>query len=623
MEDLNKNGKDQWSSKIGVILAVAGSAVGLGNFLRFPGLAAQYGGGIFLIPYFTAFLLLGLPLAWMEWSLGRYGGRHGYNSVPGIYHTAWRHPVAPYLGVLGVVMPVMIFSYYLYVEAWCLSYALRYLFCMMSPSALGITPEMVIGYLGSQPDILYDFFKGNAALLGSVDLSSVNAYLDWVKANPDAFNSVLSANQDAVLGYLQSQTTLNNSIYYNIFFGNLIGIGGNGEALGNVAKYGALGSSLVTLLICFVLNYWIIFNGISKGIERFCLYAMPALFVCSIIVLIRVLTLGTPNPELPDQNLVNGLGFMWNPVKPGSDVGFWESLMRPDMWMAAAGQVFFSLSVGFGLILTYASYINEKEDLAFSAFTAASANSFAEVVLGGLITLPAAFVFLGGSYLEGHMGSTFELGFKVLPNVFSQMPAGQFFGFLFFFLLFLAAVTSTVSMLQPSIALFEEGLGMRRKDSVAFLGFITLIGLGFTVYFSSGLAAMDNLDFWMGQALIFVLATIQAILFAYALGMKKGMAELRNHAKMRIPRFVEFVMKYVTPSYLIIVFIAWSWTNLPDRVHQVLTDKIAFMSVVIIGAVCALILYVISRAVAVWKEKDANYAEASGIYSLDENDEVN
>ena len=82
-------------------------------------------------------------------------------------------------------------------------------------------------------------------------------------------------------------------------------------------------------------------------------------------------------------------------------------------------------------------------------------------------------------------------------------------------------------------------------------------------------------------------------------------------------------MKYVTPSYLIIVFIAWSWTNLPDRVHQVLTDKIAFMSVVIIGAVCALILYVISRAVAVWKEKDANYAEASGIYSLDENDEVN
>ena len=151
MEDLNKNGKDQWSSKIGVILAVAGSAVGLGNFLRFPGLAAQYGGGIFLIPYFTAFLLLGLPLAWMEWSLGRYGGRHGYNSVPGIYHTAWRHPVAPYLGVLGVVMPVMIFSYYLYVEAWCLSYALRYLLGMMSPNALGITPEMVISYLGSQP----------------------------------------------------------------------------------------------------------------------------------------------------------------------------------------------------------------------------------------------------------------------------------------------------------------------------------------------------------------------------------------------------------------------------------------------------------------------------------------
>lgn len=101
-----------------MILAVTGSAVGLGNFLRFPGLAAQYGGGAFMIPYFIALLLVGLPLAWAEWAMGRYGGQRGYHSTPGIYRLlGGNRRFAAYLGVLGLIVPVVIYMYYVFIEA--------------------------------------------------------------------------------------------------------------------------------------------------------------------------------------------------------------------------------------------------------------------------------------------------------------------------------------------------------------------------------------------------------------------------------------------------------------------------------------------------------------------------
>ena len=157
--------------------------------------------------------------------------------------------------------------------------------------------------------------------------------------------------------------------------------------------------------------------------------------VLALVVLGRVLTLGTPNPELPEQNLLNGLGFMWNPGHVG------EQLLNPELWLAAAGQVFFSLSVGFGVILNYASYLKKKDDIALSGLTASSTNELFEVGFGGLITVTATFVFLGAS---GVGGSTFGLGFNTLPVVFEHMgSAGRFIGFAWFFLLFLAAITSS------------------------------------------------------------------------------------------------------------------------------------------------------------------------------------
>lgn len=536
------HGKEAWASRVGVILAVTGSAVGLGNFLRFPGLAAQYGGGAFMIPYAVAFLLLGLPIAWVEWSMGRFGGAHGFNCSPGIYRAIWNRRLAPYLGVLAMVIPVMIYMYYVYVEAWCLAYSIRY-------------------------------------LSGQMDFG----------ADPAA---------------------------YEDFFHKFVGMDGDGNALLTKGE-GLLGSAMFFLVVCFATNFVLIYRGLTKGIEWFCRWAMPSLVICALIVLARVLTLGTPDPSRPDQNLLNGLGYMWNPST--QEATLLESLANPEIWLSAAGQIFFSLSVGFGIIITYASYLRRDDDIALSSLTAASGNGFCEVVLGGLITIPAAFVFLGYAFVQDPPG-TFGMGFVALPNVFNQMVAGRFFGFLFFFLLFLAAVTSSLSMLQPAIALLEEGLGLKRKASVALLGFVTAVGAAFVVYFSKDLMALDTVDFWVGTFCIYVLATVQVILFAWVLGVERGFEELSRGAEIRIPGFVKYVIKYVSPLYLLIIFAFWIYNEFlkppedPEkltRLQQIQESLVVKLSLGFILIVVLLFLLLVAQSVKRWNAADQQASEVS------------
>ncbi|MCX6553442.1 MAG: hypothetical protein NTZ12_00280, partial [Candidatus Aminicenantes bacterium] len=116
-------GRMQWGSRIGLILAMAGNAIGLGNFLRFPVKAAANGGGAFMIPYFCALLFLGVPLMWVEWSMGRHGGVHGHGTTPGMFSLMWKHPAAKYLGALGISLPFVIVVYYNFIESWTLGFA--------------------------------------------------------------------------------------------------------------------------------------------------------------------------------------------------------------------------------------------------------------------------------------------------------------------------------------------------------------------------------------------------------------------------------------------------------------------------------------------------------------------
>lgn len=554
---------ESWNSRVGVILAVAGSAVGLGNFLRFPGQAAEFGGGAFMLAYFISFLLIGLPICWAEWTMGRHGGQGGFNSSPGIYNYITRKPAFKYLGVIGVLIPVIIYMYYVYIEAWCLGYAVNF-------------------------------------LAGNMDFASV---------------------EDA-----------------SAFWGGFIGIEEDGSALGFGMKQVGF-----FLILVFILNFVLIYRGLSKGIELFCKYAMPTLVLIAFIILLRVLTLGTPDAAHPDRNVNNGLGFMWNPQKQVVETldteGNWgsgeevvdaerianlqaqaandeslrihtvtvvEQLLNPNLWLAAAGQIFFSLSVGFGVIITYSSYLSKKDDVVLSGLAATSANEFCEVALGGLITLPAAVTFLGVAGVAG-MG-TFGLGFNVLPMVFANMAFGGLFGFLFFFLLFLAAVTSSLSMLQPGIAFLEEALKINRKQSVALLGLITVIGCGFVVYFSAGVKALDTMDFWVGTFLIFVLSTIQIIIFGWIMGVDKGLELAHQGSAIRIPSFFKVIMKYICPAFLLIIFVMWVASNVfglnlktgEAEVSSYVRDlfvepnTVAWLSVGLIATVAALFIFIVS-----------------------------
>lgn len=484
---------EQWATRIGVILAVAGSAVGLGNFLRFPGLAAKYGGGAFMIPYFISLLIIGIPICWCEWTLGRYGGQRGYNSSPGIFRVLTRSGKSQYIGVLSIIVPLVIYMYYVFIESWCLAYAWYYLTAGV-PSGLEAT-----------------------------------------------------------------------TVQFKEFFGKFVGMNENGLLVEN-----ELAPAVVFLLICFGLNFFLIYRGLSRGIETFCKFAMPALIIAAVLILIRVLTLGTPDPAFPERNVNNGLGFMWN-VKIPEGGTLWTVLSpvgNPEIWLQAAGQIFFSLSVGFGIILTYSSYLKKKDDVVLSGLTATSTNEFCEVCLGGLITVPAAFIFLGAEDITNAAGSSLKMGFLTLPAIFERMPIGHFFGFLWFFLLFLAAVTSSISMLQPVIAFLEEGFNLGRKASVTLLGMITLMGSFFVVFYSKNLEALDTMDFWVGQVFIFLLGTITVIYFGWVVGIEKGFEEAHQGSRMRIPRIFGFIIKYVCPTYLIAIFGLFIYHNIVKGYNQ-------------------------------------------------------
>ncbi len=506
--------KESWSSQTGVILAVTGSAVGLANFLRFPGQAAQFGGGAFMLAYFLSLVILALPIAWAEWTMGRMGGQKGFSSCPGILNVICKHPSAKYFGILGVMVPLVIYMFYSYVEAWCLGYAVN--------------------------------FATNSIHFSNIDESSS-------------------------------------------FWAKFIGAGEDGSAIG--FGYKEVG---VYLIVATIINLTLIYRGISKGIETFVRYAIPALILIAFIILIRVLTLGTPDSSKPQQNVINGLGFMWNPTKvyfeelnkstdkwdrvvevigdksrvehnkkveenPSKyrvrNITVLEQLRSPNLWLAAAGQVFFSLSVGLGIIITYASYLKKDDDVVLSSLCACSANEFTEVGLGGLIGLPAAFAFLGAAGVVGQ--TTFGLGFKSLPMVFSAMEFGSVFGSLFFFLLFLAAVNGSISCLQPSIAFLEETLRIGRKSSVALVGLIATLGVGFVLYFSKDAMALEALNFWAGTFLVYVIATVQIIIFSWVLGVNTGFEEAHKGAAVKIPYFFKFITKYVSPAFLLTIFAFW------------------------------------------------------------------
>jgi SNF family Na+-dependent transporter len=467
-----EGGRERWATRIGLILAMAGNAIGLGNFLRFPAKAAANGGGAFMIPYFCALIFLGIPLMWVEWSLGRYGGVHGHGSTPGMFSLMWKNKIAKYIGTLGISLPFTIASYYVFTESWTLGFA---------------------------------FFTGTGKYFGNTSREVMGQFLH---------------------GY--------QGVEKNQFFTSLI-------------------PAFIFLAITMSLNFLFLYRGISKGIEILARYGMPLLFIFAIILVIRALTMGTPDPAHPDWNIANGMGFIWNPD--------FSRLGQFTVWLVAAGQIFFTLSLGQGMINTYASYVGEKDDIALNGLSTSSLNEFAEVILGGTIAIPIAVAFFGvvETQVIAKEGA-FNLGFVSLPVIFQKIPWGQLFGAMWFLLLFIAGITSSVAMTQPSIAfVMDEFKWKRSKAVIAVFSFQIIATLCVVIFFKYGF--LDELDFWAGTFGLVFFAVLEIGIFSWIFGVKKGWEEIHKGADIRVPRVFKFIIKYVTPVYMIAILVGWTYQD--------------------------------------------------------------
>ncbi len=454
---------ENWGSRVGLILAMAGNAVGLGNFLRFPVQAIQNGGGAFIIPYLVCFLLMGIPLLWIEWSMGRFGGKKGNHSTPFILDSMDKRSFWKYLGVFGIFTNLAVAAYYCYIESWTMAYVYH--------SAAGTFNGL------SQTEVA-DFFK---------------SYVD-------IFHSTTGIPFEAV-----------------IFF-----------------------------VACLFLNTFILSRGL-RGVEKAAKIGMPLLILFGVILAIRGLTLGTSgaSPEHPTASAIDGLNFLWTPQ--------FDSLTNPKVWLAAAGQIFFTLSVGMGSIQCYASYLKAKDDVALNAVSAGFMNEFVEVVLGSSIVIPIAAGYLGLDWVKENAG--FGMAFQTMPYLFENW--GPFLsamaGLLWFGLLFFAGITSSLAMGTPWMGFMQDEFGWSRgKGAWSFGTIVLILGLPTVLFFSQGV--FDEYDYWAGTVSLVVFALVETILFSWVFGIANGWNEINEGADIRVPSFYKFIIKYVTPALLFFVF---------------------------------------------------------------------
>ena len=471
--------RERWATRIGLILAMAGNAVGLGNFLRFPVQAAENGGGAFMIPYIIAFLIIGIPLMWIEWAIGRYGGAQGHGTTPAIFYLLWRNKLSKVIGVFGLWIPLVVIIYYIYIESWTLGFALKFL--------LGLVPSLPAD--GSDPDTYLQPFK--------------NFLVNYIGSGEDLITP---------------------SLYAYVIFG-------------------------ITVLI----NIFILRRGVSKGIEAFAKVAMPTLFALAVVLVVRVFLIDTGTGSA-----LEGLNFLWKP-----DI---SKLTDPGVWIAASGQIFFTLSLGFGAIITYASYIKRDQDITLSGLTASSLNETAEVVLGGSLAIPAAVAFFGvANAVAIAKSGAFNLGFISLPAIFANMPAGTFLGFLWFFLLFFAGLTSSIALMQPLIAFFEDEFGLSRKNSVYITAGMIFFSAHLVIFLNRSL---DEMDFWAGTIGVVFFGLLEMLVFMWIFGGERAWEEINRGGIVKVPRVYYYVMRYITPVFLLVLLGAWGREYIPKVLSE-------------------------------------------------------
>lgn len=436
----------KFGSRIGFILAAAGSAIGLGNIWRFPYTAGESGGGAFVLAYLAFVLLIGIPVLMAELSLGRKSGSNAVGAFRAIVpDSAWR-----YVGGLGVLTGFGILAFYSVVAGWTLSYA-------------------------------WDAAMGTFADGMSVEASGKH------------------------FGEVTAGTT------------------------GPVVFAGAF----------LVLTALVVRGGVSGGIERASKILMPLFFVVLVILVGRSLTL---------EGASKGVEFLFSPD---------FSKLTPLVLMNALGQALFSLSLGMGAMITYGGYLQKDENLPVAGISVAIFDTLI-AILAGLIIFPALFTV--GAEPSGGPG----LVFVVLPTIFDKLPAGQFFSVAFYSLLGIAALTSTISLLEVVVAYFvgERDWPRERAVWVVTAGIFLLaipsaLSMGAVEALSENAetGAKSFLDWqsiiWGNVALSIGAAGI-AVFVGHKWGAKAALAEMRN---MPMGGAWEALIKYVCPLAIVAVLV--------------------------------------------------------------------
>ena len=439
-----------FGSKIGAILAAAGSAVGLGNIWRFPYETGSHGGAAFILIYLACVFLLGLPIMIAEFTVGRRAkascGRAFGLLAPG---TPWK-----WVGTLGVLSGLLILGYYSVVAGWTLEYVLV---------------SLTNGFAGQGPE-------------------------------------------DFVVSF---QTFSQHPF-----------------------------RPLVWLLVFLLLTHFIVVKGVKDGIEKSSKVMMPVLFI--LILVLAGCSLSLPNAQA-------GLEFLLKPDFSKLDAG---------VFLGAMGQAFFSLSLGMGCLATYASYFSSDARLGHTALSVGLIDTLV-AILAGLIIFPAAF----SVGIQPDAGPS--LIFITLPNVFQQAFGGipflsYIFSLMFYVLLALAALTSTISMHEVVTAYLNERFGWSRSRAVvcvtlfcAVTGILSSLSLGVwkTTFF--GLGLFDLFDFVTAKLMLPLGGLLISLFVGWYLKRSLAYDELSNYGQLKAPYFPVylFILRYVAPVAISLIFI--------------------------------------------------------------------
>ncbi len=434
--------RSSFSGKLGFILSAAGSAVGLGNIWRFPYLAAQYGGGIFLLVYIILAVTFGFTLMTAEIAIGR---KTGVSAVGAFGALSKKFA---FLGYLASIVPVLILPYYCVIGGWITKY-------------------------------LFTFTIGGGS-------------------------------NSAADGYFDSFTS-------------------------------QTGEPLLWFLIFIALTAIVVMLGVEKGVEKVSKFMMPVLVILT--VFIAVYTLFMPGAA-------EGLVYY---LKPDfSKLSFTTVL-------AAMSQLFFSMSLAMGIMITYGSYMKRDVNIE-SSVRHIEIFDTGIAFFAGLMIIPAVFAFPGG---EEGLTKGFSLMFETLPKVFDSMPGGGVIGAVFFLLVLFAALTSSISVMETVVSILMDKLKLKRiTASIIVFAFALIVGvavsLGNGIWSNVkifGMSLLGFFDFITSSVIMPIVALITCILIGYVVKPQTVIDEVERTGKFKGKKLFTVVIKYIAPICIVAILV--------------------------------------------------------------------